>query len=409
MATLTNPFSINGVISTDKTVLDNMQTLCTAAGAWLSYDIALGKWAVIINRSGSSIKSFDDSNILGGINVSGTGIKELYNKVSIQFPNKDIRDKIDYIDLSIPSADRFENELDNVLNMQLDCINDPVQAQYLATVELKQSRVDKIIEFRSDYTAISLKAGDLIDITNSALDYTNKIFRIITLQEEESDDGSIIVAITALEYDSDVYDTSDLVREERFDQTGITPLEQNSAITASNNTAQINDLASFLGNPLNALLLTSLLNALTKPDVFGSSVGLTPNIFTFRTNFQSIRTPLVNDYVSLGYQAQAPVTGYYKIKYNVNWGGGALGSAASVGGAYKISEIAYAVNGGNVILDVNSSTGDDGVPIFEDHIIEAFPIYLTQGDVIEFYFGYYTDWSTAVYLVNGEFQLIARA
>ena len=228
---LTDPFSINGVISTDKSVISNINDLATAAGAWVTYDISQGKYAVVINTTGSSIASFDDSNIIGGINVSGTGINELYNKVSIEFPHKDLNDERDYIDLEIATADRLPNELDNKLSIYTDLINDPVQAQFIASVELKQTRLDKIIEFRTDYSKIGLKAGDLIDVTNDTYNYTNKVFRIVKIQE---DDGDVLaISITALEYDADVYDDTGLERRFRDRRTGIIPVNINEAVVAS--------------------------------------------------------------------------------------------------------------------------------------------------------------------------------
>ena len=59
-----NLFGINGVISTDKTVMQNINTLATAAGAWISYDIAEGKWGVVINAPANPVATFDDSNII---------------------------------------------------------------------------------------------------------------------------------------------------------------------------------------------------------------------------------------------------------------------------------------------------------------------------------------------------------
>lgn len=254
--TITQPYRINGIIDTSKSVLENLNNLCTASGCWLTYDISTGKWCVIINKTGTSVASFDDSNIIGSINVSGTGINELYNSVSIEFPHADLRDQKDYIDLEIPEADRFENEIDNKLNIQTDLINDPVTAQYMANVELKQSRVDKIIEFRTDYSKISLKAGDLIDITNSMYGYTNKVFRIIKVEEDDGD--TLNISISALEYDANVYSTSGLVRTERTKRNGILIRTMNPAVTAS-------EESSFSSNMLKMLLPlagTGLLNLL---------------------------------------------------------------------------------------------------------------------------------------------------
>jgi len=225
MSTIGTLFEINGVISTDKSVMQNINTLCTSAGAWMTYDIAEGRWSVVINRAGSSVSSFNDSNIIGGINISGTGVNELYNSATIEYPHKDLRDQTDYIDLEIPAGDRFPYELDNRLNIKLDCINNPVTAQYLASVELKQSRIDKVIQFRTDYSKIGLKAGDIIDVTNSVYGYTAKKFRITKVEEEDTE--GLAISITALEYDENVYSTDGLIRKIREKKTGIIPKDNN--------------------------------------------------------------------------------------------------------------------------------------------------------------------------------------
>ena len=253
-----NIFSINGVIDTEKTVLQNLEILCSASGCWLSYDIAQGKWAVVINRDGSSVASFNDSNILGGINLSNTGLTELYNSVEIEFPHKDIKDRTDYIVFSVDDAVKNPNELDNVLKIQIDCVNDPIQAAYIAARELKQSRVDKIIEFRVDYSYLGLKAGELISVTNTPLGFSNKVFRIVKIEEQDDDDGVLSLSISAIEYDADVYSTAGLEREDRFIDNGIVPEEKNDAIQESNDI----DFSDSLKRMLAASALTGLVNLL---------------------------------------------------------------------------------------------------------------------------------------------------
>ena len=253
----TNVFEINGVISTDKTVLQNLNTLSTAAGCWITYDISEGLWSVIINRAGPSEASFDDSNIIGGINVSGTGVNELYNSVSVEFPHKDLRDQTDYIDLSVPEENQYPNELPNNLNIRLDCINNPIQAQYIGNVELKQSRLDKVIEFRTDYSKLGLRAGDIIDVTNDVYGFTNKLFRITKVSE--NDEETLSISITALEYSADVYDTAGLTRTERTKKTGIVPKAANTALTSNDNNANANSAADGFNNLLTPAAIATLL------------------------------------------------------------------------------------------------------------------------------------------------------
>jgi len=205
LSILPTQFSINGVIDPTAPVFQNMERLANNSGCWLTYDVHQGKWSVVINQAGTSTKSFDDSNLIGSVSISGTGITEMYNGVKVNYPLGEINDEVDFIKIDIDSADRQQNEEDNVLDINLDLCNDPVQAQHLGLRELKQSRVDLMISFKTDYSAIDLHAGDIIDITNSHLGWTNKLFRIMTLSEFDDDDGGISIEITALEYDADVY------------------------------------------------------------------------------------------------------------------------------------------------------------------------------------------------------------
>lgn len=203
--TLTNRYQINGLVNTDKAVMQNVEEITNTAGSWLSYSVLSGKWGVIINREGTSVASFDDSNILGSISLGGTGLQDLYNSVKVEFPNRDIKDSRDYTTISIPDSDRNANEQDNTLNLTYNLTNEPVQAQMLGFIELKQSRIDLVVTFSTDYSTINLNAGDIIDITNSKLGFTNKLFRIITISEQQGEEG-LRTEITALEYDDTVYD-----------------------------------------------------------------------------------------------------------------------------------------------------------------------------------------------------------
>jgi hypothetical protein len=228
-----NLYAINGVISTDKTVMQNLNDLCSASSSWLTYDISDGKWSVIINRAGLPTETtFDDSNIIGAINVNDTGINELYNAVAVQYPNKDIRDDTDYIDIKLDDSVKFPNEVENTLNIQFDCINNQAQAQILGSIELKQSRLNKVIEFQTDFSKIGLKAGDVIAVTSSVYGFTNKKFRIMSISESDSE--VISLSIVAQEYDESIFSTSGLIITPRQKATGIIIKSQNTQIQASN-------------------------------------------------------------------------------------------------------------------------------------------------------------------------------
>jgi len=219
--TLSDRYQINGLLDTAQPVLTNIDKLCSAAGSWLSFDVQEGKWGVVINTTGTSAASFSDKNIIGNISLSGTGLTNLYNDVKVQFPHRELKDSADFVGISIPSIDRNANEENNTLNLTYDIINDPVQAQLLGIIELKQSRVDLVIKFQTDYSYIGLKAGQLIDVLDTRVNSVAQIYRIISISEIQDDNGALIMEITALSYDPNVYSVSDLYKFIRRDTTGI--------------------------------------------------------------------------------------------------------------------------------------------------------------------------------------------
>jgi hypothetical protein len=214
-------YRINGVLNTSQSVLENLENLASSAASWLSYDVQKGQWSLVINRADTAVAAFNDSTIIGSISINGTGIDDLYNRVKADFPNRDIRDAADFITIALPSNERNSNEYENTLNVAYDLINEPVQAEILGFIELKQSRVDLVIRFTTDYSYTVLTAGDLITVTNARLAWTNKIFRIMAINEKQDESGQLLVDITALEYDTGVYSLADLFRFTRSDQNGI--------------------------------------------------------------------------------------------------------------------------------------------------------------------------------------------
>ena len=291
MPSYIDSFRINGLIDPKNNVLDNINKIADAALIWVTYDATTGKGGASFNDTDTSVYSFDDSNIIGGINVSGTGLGENYNKVSVEYPHKDIRDQTDFVDVSIAAGDRFDNELDNTLNLKLDLVNNPVQAQYIATVELKSSRLDKIIEFRTDYTGIGFIAGVVIDVTSSQYGFGSKLFRVTRVEEIDNDDGGIEFSITAIEYDANVYSTAGLVYDARSRASGIKPKITNTEIKEMDDRSTGTDLLRLLG--LN--LATGLFNsALTKNATTGKvTQTVTPTSASRDATLSKVKKPAV--------------------------------------------------------------------------------------------------------------------
>ena len=249
MATGISLFEINGVIDPNSSVFENIQVLATASGSWPTYDTHTGQWCVVINQPGAAIYSFDDDNIVGPINVTTTSIDQLYNSVLVEFPHVDLLDTTDSIYIEIEPSRRFNDELDRTMNMKFDIVNNPIHAQIIASRELKQNRVDKVIEFKTDFTMIGLQAGDVIDVTSIMYGFIFKKFRVISVEETDTDNGALLLSVIALEYDADVYSDAGLLREIRDKKTGITPQSNNATIQSNISTATGISVGAALGTP----------------------------------------------------------------------------------------------------------------------------------------------------------------
>lgn len=249
--TLANRYQINGVINPQQNVMDNMQEIANSAGVYINYDISTGKWGTIIDKNESAVFNFNDSNIVGGIDVSSTSLDSIYNSVEVTFPSRFIQDQTDTVYIELPTEFRNQNEPDNKLNINLTMLNEPVQARVLAYLALYQNRQDRVITFTTDYSKISVSSGDVITVTNTVYGFVNQLFRVIRVKEVETDVGSILIEIVAQEYDATLYTAGGVPRRPRTPSTpanlpslGIIATPAAPLVTTANNNRQPSILLS---------------------------------------------------------------------------------------------------------------------------------------------------------------------
>lgn len=205
-ATVSSAIETNGVLDPSQNLLSNMTAIIDNTGNWLTYDVYTGKWTVILNKAGTSVVTLTDSNIIGEISISGTSLTQLDNQAKVQYQNTDIKDKTDFVKISIPSGELHPNEPEKTREITLPYVNKQVVAAKIGLQQLKQARVDKIISFKTDFSYLQLRAGEIVSITSDVYGFTAKPFRIITAQETENSEGDLVIEFKALEYESAVYD-----------------------------------------------------------------------------------------------------------------------------------------------------------------------------------------------------------
>jgi len=203
-------YSVDGAINTFDPVKTNINKICQAGGAFLTYNNKNGKFGIVVNRAATAGEQanayvFNDDNIVSKITVSSTDLFSLYNQLEAEYPSVIQRDQTDTVFIETPSGDRNPNEPDNKLTFRLDMVNDRARAINLANIDLRQGRFSTVLQFRADYQALQVDVGDVVKVTNETYDFTDKLFRVMRTVEIEDSDGMLSVDVTLLEYDDSVY------------------------------------------------------------------------------------------------------------------------------------------------------------------------------------------------------------
>lgn len=239
-------YTINGLLDTSRPVQDNIDSILMNSGAWQAYDVHTGQWRVIPKRAvetnatypnravPASLLRFTDDNILGGIGISSTRLDNLYNTAEVQYYDRLNKDQKGFNVIEIPEGLRNYNEPDNSMRLVLDLCNSNVQAERVANLELKQSRDDTVVVFKTTHYGLQAQAGDVIQVESSLYGWQDPVFplgkkfRVVQVKEEEGAEGGLFSEITALEYNADVYTDESISEFTTSANIGIIP--RNSSV-----------------------------------------------------------------------------------------------------------------------------------------------------------------------------------
>ena len=225
-------YRMNGVLDAGQPVLSNLDKIMTCCDSWMAYNAALGQWSIVINKAETTSYAFDDDNIIGEVRVSATDIAQSINQVEAKFPDKGARDQPNFVNIATPSGLRYPNEPDNKYSVSYDLCNDSVQAQYLANRILEQAREDLIVSFSTTYYGIQVDAGSVVSVTNSDYGWSNKLFRVVKVNEASLPDGSLGAKLELSEYSAAVYDDYDITQYVPVPNSQIPSVSYFSALSA---------------------------------------------------------------------------------------------------------------------------------------------------------------------------------
>ena len=205
-----NRWAINGMLGTYSDVFTNIDMICQACSTFFTYNPKIGKFEVVPNREATTAEKsaayvLNDDNVIGAIDVTSTELYAQYNAIEAEFPDGAERDQTSTVFISTPSGELNPNEPTNKLVTRYPICNDVPRVTNLAQIDLRQSRKDLVVQLDADYAAIQSDVGDIVKLTNATYGFTDKLFRVMRVSEQEAEDGMLSVKMVLLEYDDDIY------------------------------------------------------------------------------------------------------------------------------------------------------------------------------------------------------------
>jgi hypothetical protein len=218
-------FKFDGALSTDLTVMDNIQAMASCCDCLVRYNEITANWGVIVQSATYTVAmAIDDSRMVSAIQISPIDLSASYNIIEVKFPDGNNQDSFNtaLYNLSVinPSL-LYPNEPINKQTVNLGLINNSVRAQYIANRLLEAAREDLQIKVNINYSGLQLEAGDIVTVTNANYGWVAKLFRIAQVVEQYGSDGSITANLTLMEFNPAVFDDANVTQFTPSPNSGI--------------------------------------------------------------------------------------------------------------------------------------------------------------------------------------------
>jgi len=174
-------FHCNGVVDTNKNVLENTQELLGNMRGILNY--IDGKYEITLEDTASSTFTVTDDHIVGdnGITVSYENKSEKANKVVVQFFNALKKYEMDTVTVFHDATPNYKSddggeELELVVDFPY--IVNKYVAYNMGEAILGRSRNQMTISFTGTPELYKVKVGDVITVAYTPVGFTGKLFRV---------------------------------------------------------------------------------------------------------------------------------------------------------------------------------------------------------------------------------------
>ena len=198
-------YTLDGVVDTGSTPKDNLEGMLTSCAGSIVY--SGGEFFMFVSAYKTPTITLDESVVTGSISVqTKKSRRELFNSVKGIFSSEDDN----YILTDYPaiesSAYQTEDGDEIYLDVDLPYTTNPIRAERIAKLSLLRTRQQITATIPCNLSALRLKAGDTVMISNTRFGWSSKVFEIINLRLSADDSGALGVELQVIETAAAVYD-----------------------------------------------------------------------------------------------------------------------------------------------------------------------------------------------------------
>ena len=238
-----NFFTCNGSFTTAQTPYDILQDLLSSMVGELWY--AQGAWRMKAADYVAPTLTLDEDDLRGSMSVSTRhSRRDNFNVIKGTWRGEDSEWQLtDYPEYKVAQAVTDDGGDEAVLDYPLNFTTNPDECQRIARILYERQRQQLIVKATFGLNAFKLQVGDTVNITNSRMGWSSKVFEVTDFQFRIEGADELLVELTLRETASSVYDEiSNYVTYEKDNTTLASPFSVQS-ITGLTSVAssQLND------------------------------------------------------------------------------------------------------------------------------------------------------------------------
>lgn len=199
-------YQLDAIINTNSTVFENFKQLLSSFRG--SPNRTNGKVGVSVETTGTPLVTFDDSTLIGGVEISTAGLNNRYNRVIVRFPDKN-SDNYQTNEAVYPHPDAQlyqdwlleDNGKELTKELEFNMFATMSNAQQHAEIIAKRSRADKTVKFSARGIARLVLPNDIIGLTVDSYGWANRPLRIVSRRELDN----AVFEFEAIEHQNAIY------------------------------------------------------------------------------------------------------------------------------------------------------------------------------------------------------------